>query len=351
MLAGEALLEGGKKMRRILIARIGWMKFYTGPQPGDEKPIGGGKYTKKHIGGEAKNFKVWKRQVFGAFANVMNASELNLTRIDPNATGDSLHNVLLIFFARDPRPHSRGQVLIGWHKNATITSEWSASPWGHWSVASAKSAVLLPTHRRTCSIPRGRNTPGQANVFYLFNSIGEYRNRKWVDDVLTFIDSYSGPNLVSNPEAEAYSEVEAAVEKELATAFAQGVQSDPAARRAIENAAMNAAQRYFKGIGFKPLNVSSSRSYDLHCLKNGKELFVEVKGSQAPVSKILLTPNEVSFAKKNSRKMVLFILHSIKLSHRRKLFRASGGVPKIISPWRIRLNQLTPVQYFYNIKN
>ena len=32
------------------------MKFYKGPKPGDEKPIGGVDFTKLGIGGEAYNF-------------------------------------------------------------------------------------------------------------------------------------------------------------------------------------------------------------------------------------------------------------------------------------------------------
>jgi hypothetical protein len=30
---------------KVLLARIGFMKFYKGPKSGDEKPIGGGKYN------------------------------------------------------------------------------------------------------------------------------------------------------------------------------------------------------------------------------------------------------------------------------------------------------------------
>ena len=43
-------------MRNVLLARIGFMKFYKGPKPGDEKPIGGVDFTKLGIGGEAYNF-------------------------------------------------------------------------------------------------------------------------------------------------------------------------------------------------------------------------------------------------------------------------------------------------------
>lgn len=279
----------------------------------------------------------------------MRADRLNLQRIDPRAGKHSLDKVLVIYFARDPRPGSKGQAVVGWYKNATVLGKDRLTPWWHSAIAAEKNAVLLPTSRRTCVVPHGRNAPGQANVYFLIGSDGKYRKLRWIDDVVEFVDSYSGPNLISQPEAEALPEVQAVVEKELATAFRQGVQPDPAARRAIENAAMKSAQRHFEGKGYRVANVSSSQSYDLHCRKNGRELFVEVKGSQAPVTKVLLTPNEVAFARKNPRKMALYVLHSIRVTKRRRVFRASGGQRKIISPWRIRHYQLTPVQYFCSL--
>ena len=42
---------------RLLFARLGWMKYYFGPQKADERPIGGGKYNKQKIGFEVYNFK------------------------------------------------------------------------------------------------------------------------------------------------------------------------------------------------------------------------------------------------------------------------------------------------------
>ncbi len=331
-------------MKRILLARIGWMKFYTGSQPGDKKPIGGGKWTVTHVGAELNNFKRRAGKVYGFVQRAMKATELNLARIDPKAIGHSLDKVLVIFFA--PHPDGKGQVVVGWHRNSKVFSQYRKSPWWHCSVLQVKDAVLLPTNRRTCVVPRGKNAPGQANVFFLYDSSNRYRKSPWVDKVLDFIGSYSGPNLVATPEAEAQTEIEDAFEKVQATAFAQGVQPDPAARRAVENAAMRSARRYFEGKGYDVSNVSSTQSYDFCCRKNGRELFVEVKGSHAPVSKILLTRNEVAFAKRNSHKMALYLLHSIRVTKKRRKFQALGGQRKVISPWRIQKYELKPTHYF-----
>jgi hypothetical protein len=42
--------------QRLVFGRVGWMRWYRGPQPDDEKPIGGGKYNETDIGSEAYNF-------------------------------------------------------------------------------------------------------------------------------------------------------------------------------------------------------------------------------------------------------------------------------------------------------
>ena len=43
-------------MAQVLFARVGWMRGYRGAKPGDEKPVGGGKYNKHSLGHEAYNF-------------------------------------------------------------------------------------------------------------------------------------------------------------------------------------------------------------------------------------------------------------------------------------------------------
>ena len=48
---------------------------------------------------------------------------LNLSRIQPGFKGDTLKGVLIIFFAH--RDKEMGQVVVGWYKNATVTSYWN----------------------------------------------------------------------------------------------------------------------------------------------------------------------------------------------------------------------------------
>jgi len=41
-------LTGGLMTKRVLFARVGWMRWYRGVQPDDLKPIGGGAYNDRH---------------------------------------------------------------------------------------------------------------------------------------------------------------------------------------------------------------------------------------------------------------------------------------------------------------
>ncbi len=67
--------------RRVLFARVGWMTYYAGPQIGDEKPKGGGSYTKEKVGHEVFNFADFGGQMYG-FVQAKNR-RINLERIDP----------------------------------------------------------------------------------------------------------------------------------------------------------------------------------------------------------------------------------------------------------------------------
>jgi hypothetical protein len=86
-----------KPLEPVLFARIGWMKYYNGPMIGDERPIGGGKYTKIGVGNEAFNFHGIDGRLFGYFQPQMQASKIKLERIVPGADGDVLKGVLVVW--------------------------------------------------------------------------------------------------------------------------------------------------------------------------------------------------------------------------------------------------------------
>ena len=336
-------------MRRIVLARIGWMKFYAGSQPNDERPIGGGQYNIEKIGNEINAFKKRKGKVCVAFMLAAFSERLNLQRIDPNASGKTLDDVLVIFFAQDQRRDPLGQVIIGWYNNAKVYEWYKNTEWGENTETRIINAVLLPTMRRNLVIPHGKNAPGQSNTFFVLNKDGEPKRLPWLKNVLEFIDNYSGPNLVTNPQAEAEPEIETARENALVTSLGQGIALDPSTRKVVENVAMKAAIKYFNNHGYTVKDVSSRESYDLHSTNGKRKLLVEVKGTQSQLSSITLTPNEVQLAKR-SKNIALFVQHSIKVRKHRKIVKASGGMSFIMNPWKINLKSLKPIAWEYTIK-
>ncbi len=64
---------------------------------------------------------------------------------------------------------------------------------------------------------------------------------------------------------------------------------------------------------------------------------------------ILLTPNEVDYTQKHPKEMVLYILHSVKVSGRGKKIKASAGTELIVNPWNIKKGKLKPVSYLYEL--
>jgi hypothetical protein len=122
---------------------------------------------------------------------------------------------------------------------------------------------------------------------------------------------------------------------------AQGFQTNPAMRKAVERYAIERARRHYEKRGFEVDEYG--RPFDLQCRKGRSVLYVEVKGTQTTGAEIILTPNEVDFAQKN--RMELFVLHSVKVGLRGKGFVATSGVERVVSPWRPQLAELKPLAF------
>jgi hypothetical protein len=205
--------------RRVLFARIGWMTYYSGLD--DERPIGGGSYNKNRYGGEAFNFRtIHKTQLHGFFKapgrDDNNRGVTNLDRIAPGITDDQLTEVLVIFVAPDRFADDREKRLkvIGWYKNATVFRVLQKLPTVHmWTLdergnrkevfynvsGRTEDAILLPTNRRTESVPRGRSGIGQSNVRYLYDEHGVLEEKPWMRNIIEYVESYDNENLLNDP--------------------------------------------------------------------------------------------------------------------------------------------------------
>ncbi len=118
-------------------------------------------------------------------------------------------------------------------------------------------------------------------------------------------------------------------------------------RRAVELHAMRLAIKHYESRGWSVRDVSSIASFDLLCTRFGEdELHVEVKGTTSDGATILLTPNEVSHARRQFPHVALFIVAGVRLNESPDA-AASGGYVALIEPWKLDERDLTPVGYSY----
>ncbi|MET8305832.1 DUF3578 domain-containing protein [Micromonospora sp. NPDC005173] len=132
---------------------------------------------------------------------------------------------------------------------------------------------------------------------------------------------------------------------------AQGRQLDPLARRAIEVHAENVAEAYLRKRDWTVKRVGPlNRGYDLECSHpDGRQLHVEVKGTQSLGEEVVLTRNEVRHNQLTDgcdAEHALFVVANIQL-RRSPAVEAFGGVDRCIWPWTIDNEALTPTEYAY----
>lgn len=368
---GEALLTRGTDSvqstnLRVLFSRIGYMKYYTGSQADDEKPVGGGKYNETNTGHEIYNFKDVEGSVFGYIQPYLKKknithSTINLEKIEPGFTGDSIDNVLVIFFST--LPGEGGQVIVGWYQHATVyrnyqkaSNKLQRNNYSYNLEAQTYNCTLLPPYSREHQIagkglPKA-GRPGQANAFYITEG-KKLKSDEWIQDAIEYVSQYDGENLLDEGTVDI--EIQRAgvqvAENERARAKGQAFNSSVKARKAIENHSMKKARKYFeKELDYTFLrDTSSNYSYDLEFEKNGKKLYVEVKGTQSDGKSVFLTRNEVLHTNKNKNNCAIYILHSIKLKETKAQCTCKGGKEHVILPWTISVNDLQVITYQYNV--
>lgn len=125
----------------------------------------------------------------------------------------------------------------------------------------------------------------------------------------------------------------------------QGRGLTPAERTAVERYAEDCAIREFEKEGFKV--TKKGKPYDLLCTRPGRTLYVEVKGTTTRGEKVILTKNEVAFAREHGPDMVLYIRSDVELTGRKGNPSASGGAARIIRPWDVDKGTLEASQYEY----
>lgn len=175
------------------------------------------------------------------------------------------------------------------------------------------------------------------------------KSRSWPsfdddDPAAQVIDTYVSPAQSSSDAEEIAAEV---LEKQHAKG--QGFVLNKALRVALEKFAMGAAKAHFESQKFLCEDHSRNQPYDVFCRRSKEVLYVEVKGTQTSGEKIILTNGEVEFARKHKGQMALFVLHSIKVSEAGGEFHLTGGEMRLIHPWEVDQECLSPLSFMYSL--
>jgi hypothetical protein len=172
------------------------MTYYGHVQDGTI-PVGGGSHNEDREGSESSNFKF--DQDGGCLGYVYinsGTGAFNLWRIAGSEVGDvdRVDGVLVVSVAR--HPEYGGQVIVGWHANATCHGYCTDEPRPYVFTARGENSVLLPPEERTCQVPRGEGGMGQFNVCYTRHGDFSRKDAEWIAAALDFIEHYSGANML-----------------------------------------------------------------------------------------------------------------------------------------------------------
>lgn len=174
--------------------------------------------------------------------------------------------------------------------------------------------------------------------------------KKTFDKIAKQLAASSGESATARKRRNAPTEIvddEVVEALERKQAKSQGFMLDSELRSRLENFSMASATHHFESLGYTVEDHSKNHPYDLRCVRKHETLYVEVKGTQTDGKGIILTSGEVEFARRHSKQMVLFILHSIQVSKDRK--KLSDGVPVVIQPWIVEQTALKPLSYKYEV--
>jgi hypothetical protein len=147
---------------------------------------------------------------------------------------------------------------------------------------------------------------------------------------------------------ESEEEVVEVVERLTGGRTSQGIAVSPKLRRALEDYSMKRAIAHFVNLGYSVEDVHARMPVDLICRRQSETCHVEVKSTQTIGEEILLTPNEVEYARQNRGSMTLFVVHSVRASEIGGEIEIAGGEERVLD-WNIDEGLLTSVGYRYRI--
>lgn len=204
---------------KIIIFRVGWMKYYRGPYEDDIYSAAKFVQSEKY-GHEMYNFLPYKGDMYG-FVQPSGKGDyyqrvIRIERLGADKHAESVKNILIAWVA----PKAEGGIyLVGWYRHATIFREHQkpllcsrrlhiGGEIGYYATAREKDCVLLLPEERTLSVPKatkGMGGLGQSSVWYadsgkpndeLFRErFLEYVNKFYENEpFVEFFNEYSPPD-------------------------------------------------------------------------------------------------------------------------------------------------------------
>jgi len=193
----------------LLVLRIGYMERYDGP----DTITGGGAYIEANgVGGEVFNFRPSRGKCYG-YAMSLHFAGVDLRALDASRAwlpGDELTGVDVVFIARRP---GRGQVVVGWYRNATVFHRHYGVRRGSipgmppmdgmaatgvttrrqfLCVTNVEDAFLLPENSRSFEVLAAQaghtGFPGQSNVWYPSRHADQPEVKAFIKQLQRYID-------------------------------------------------------------------------------------------------------------------------------------------------------------------
>lgn len=276
------------------------MKHYRGVNENDI-PTGAGWYvTENSDGGEVFNFLPIRGNFYG-YARIQRGRGLRLERLGARVNEDSIDDVTIVFFGRNPQ--TGGQYIIGWYEHSILYRQiqlLNANQRGnqpeYLAKAETKNAYLVPEVDRVFQVPD--DGPGQTNAWYAEQYGNTYlpELKNYMADPVNYI--IRQPRRIIN-----------------VTAW----QQDAEKRKKVETAAMNTVANYFAARQYKvQYRHTENLGWDLEATLNNQTLLLEVKGLSGDFFAVDLTPHEYLNSKRNKKHFRICVVSNA-LNDKRKL--------------------------------
>ncbi|MGP5256606.1 protein NO VEIN domain-containing protein [Glutamicibacter ardleyensis] len=125
---------------------------------------------------------------------------------------------------------------------------------------------------------------------------------------------------------------------------------DAKLRKAIEIQAVTQATKYYEDLGYDVEDVGATHSFDLRATKPGHERHIEVKGSQKPIDKCILTINEVEHARKYGNTDLALVGNiSVSQTTDEVGWTTVPGELRLIKDWVPLEQDLRPLSFSYDV--